>query len=272
MSPKELAEKYQITVIPTFVNYGGGSYADDGVELVREKFYADLPEMTDHPTTAAPSPGIAAEYLTKVVEDADHIIGIHVPEKLSATLNAIRLGAEMAGLTEDRITFVDGLTLSMGIGNQAVIAAEMAQETDDVPKIVEAIERVRLNTQVYAMIDTMEFLKRSGRVSSVVAGVGSLLKIKPIVRVWDGEVLSHSRMRTLSKGVAKLEELVRDEAPLDRLTILNVSNRDGAEELKAKLSDVLPEDTRIIEAGPTLGTHIGPGALGAVTLSEKWRQ
>ena len=100
--PKDLVEELGIMVIPCYVNYGGKSYSDNGKDLIREDYYRAMPTMTDQPTTAAPSPGDAEELYREALENADHVVSIHVPEQLSATMNAMRLGAE--AMDKDRIT------------------------------------------------------------------------------------------------------------------------------------------------------------------------
>jgi len=268
--PPDVVSALNIKVIPTYVNIGDKSIPDDGVALIREEFYQQLPSMPSQPTSAAPSPGDAETFYRQSLEDADHIISLHVPAKLSGVLNTMRLGA--SAVDANKITLVDSLQLSMGIGMQVWIAAEVAQETDDVDVVLDAIERVRQNLKLYAIIDTLEYMKRSGRVNTLIAGVGTFLKIKPIVTVWDGEVSSHVRVRTWSRAEDKLRELTLAEAPLDRLAILHIANRDGAENFLESIRDIAPEKTIIVEVTPTLGTHIGPGSLGITTLSKNWRQ
>ena len=230
--PKEVVSDLNIKIIPTYVNIGDKSIPDDGVALIREEFYQQLPSMASQPTSAAPSPGDAEEFYRQSLQDADHLISIHIPTKLSGVYNTMRLGAQ--AVDGDRITLVDSLQLSM----------------DDVNEILAAIERVRQNLKLYAIIDTMEYMKRSGRVNSLVAGVGTFLKIKPIVTVWDGDVTSHVRVRTWSRAEDKLRELAQAEAPLDRLAILHIANRDGAEKFLDLIRDIAPEKTIISEVTP----------------------
>lgn len=268
--PDDILSDLNIKIIPTYVNIGEDSVPDDGVALVREEFYQQLPSMPSQPTTAAPSPGDAEAFFRDLLSDADHIISFHVPAKLSGVYNAMRLGAE--AVDANKISLVDSLQLSMGIGMQVWVAAELAQQGKDVDEILQAVEHVRQNTKLYAIIDTMEYLKRSGRVNALIAGLGTFLKIKPIVTVENGDILSYARVRTWSRAVDKLRELTKAEAPIDRLAILHIANRDGAEKFLESIRDIAPEKTIIMEVTPTLGTHIGPGSVGAVTLSTNWRQ
>lgn len=269
--PADIVDSLNVHIIPTYVNIEGESIPDDGFSLDRERFFRELPSMRNLPTTAAPSPGDAEAFYRTILDDgAEHIISIHVPEKLSGTLNAMRLGAE--AVDASRVTLVDSLQLTFGIGYQVWAAAELAAQSAELPAILDAIERVRQHTRVYAIIDTMDYLRRSGRVNALVASVGGLLKIKPIVNVSDGEVTSIARLRTWSRAEQRLRQLTREQSPLERLAVLHVSNRAGAEKFLNGIRDIAPSDTLVIETTPTLGTHIGPGSIGVATLSEDWRR
>lgn len=268
--PPHLSQELGVIIVPCFVNYGGNSYADDGVELVREQFYNELSRIHPHPTTAAPSPGVALEKLRMALEDADHVVCINVPAKLSATLNTMRLAAEQ--LIPEKITLVDSTNVSLGIGFQVIAAAQVARETGDLQQVLETIEAVRRSSTVYATAETMEYLKRSGRVSAVVASVGSLLQIKPVIRIQESEVHPAARVRTFSKALDKLIEYAEADAPLEKLAVLHINNPDAAQEVKSRLSHLLPEENIFFGMiGPTIGTHIGPGAVGVGTL-KKWRK
>ena len=269
--PADLVDSLNVHIIPTYVNIGSESIPDDGTSLDRERFFRELPSMRTLPSTAAPSPGDAEAFYRAILADgAEHIVSIHVPEKLSGTLNAMRLGAEAVGAA--RVTLVDSLQLTFGIGFQVWAAAELAATDASLEKILDAIERVRRHTRVYAIIDTMEYLRRSGRVNALVASIGGLLKIKPIVRVDDGEVASIARLRTWSRAEQRLRSLTRDQMPLERLAVLHIANSSGAEKFLEGIGDITPSDTLVIETTPTLGTHIGPGSIGVATLNVDWRR
>jgi DegV family protein with EDD domain len=268
--PQELIDKWQITVIPCFVNYQGMSYADDGVELVREVFYRQLASITPFPTTAAPPPAIAEPMIKAAFAEADHLIIVSVPAKLSAVYNTMRLA--IADLPRDRVTLIDSGQLSMGQGLQVLVGAEVAEKTGDVRQVVDAIRRVRENQKVYAAVATMEFLRRSGRVSALIASLGTIFQVKPVIQVLDGEVLPAARIRTFNSALDKLVSLTRAEAPLDRLAIFHINNEAGAEEVIHRLEDVAPAEIIVGNIGPTIGAHLGPGSVGAATIRKNWRQ
>lgn len=267
--PPELLKKWQISVIPAFVNYGGRSLADDGVELDRRSYYEQMTAMTSHPTTAAPSPLLAEEVIQKAAAQADHVIMLTAPANLSGIYNAFRLGA--SNLPSDRYTLIDSGSLTMGLGFQVLIGAEVAEVTGSVSDVLDAIERARRHQRVYAVPETMEYLRRSGRVSWAAAGAAALLQIKPIIRVLDGAVENVARVRTFGKAIEKIVELVQESGPLDRLAILHANNPDGAAQIREQLGGSLPAQTSIVDITPVIGTHIGPKALGAATLNVAWR-
>lgn len=269
--PTPLIEQWGIGVVPCYVNYGGQSYADDGVQLNREQYFAQLLSMPDTPTTAAPDPVLAQEVIERTLADADHVFVVTTPLKLSAIYNSMRLALQALGLPDDRYTLIDSGQLSMALGWQVLIGAETAAATGSVEATRDAILRVRQHQMLYAGLQTMEMLRRSGRVSWAVAGVGSLLQIKPIVQVWDGEVSSVARVRTFSRVVDKLVELAEQGAPYERLALLHINNPDGLAELRERLRAILPEHTLVSDVGPTLGTHIGPGALGVAGVKMNWK-
>lgn len=267
--PPELAQKWDITVVPCFVNYGGGSYADDGVELVREDYYRQLGQMSEFPTTSAMPPDFARERIDPVMERADHVIIVTTPAKLSGIHNAMRLA--VADYPPERVTVIDGGMISIGLGFQSVLGAEVAAETGDLQTTLRAVHAARDNIKVYAAIATMEFLRRSGRVGWAAASIGALLQIKPLVEVRDGEVLPAARARTFNRALDKVAELVREQGELERVGLLHINNLDGMQDLKQRLADVMPANTITGMICPAIGSHIGPGAVGIVTVKKGWK-
>jgi DegV family protein with EDD domain len=267
--PPDLIEKYQIGVVPCFINFGGESYADDGVEITREDYYNRMPKIRPLATTSAPAPGLSEEIIKRTFEGADHLIICCVPAKLSGVYNSLRLGA--ASLPQDRVTLVDSGTMAMALGWQVLLGAEVAEASGDVNTVLNAIERVREHERLYAALATLEYLRHSGRVSWAAASIGTLLQIKPMLEVHNSEVISIARVRTFTKAIEELVKLAHKFAPLDRLAILHTNNVDGAQDLKERLHDIAPPDTLIVNLTPTVGTHIGPGGLGIVPVSKAWK-
>lgn len=265
----EFIQAHNIGVVPCYVNFGGKSYLDNNVDLNREDFYAQMPSIRPYATTSAPPPAAAEKIIKRAFAEADHLIILTVPSNLSALYNSMRLGS--ADLPQDRVTLIDSGTTTMALGYQVQVGVEVAAATGDVGATLNAIQSARENVNMYAALNTLEYLRASGRVSWAAASLGALLQIKPIIDLKDGVVHSIARVRTFNRAFDELVELTRAMAPLERLTIVHTSNAVGAQKLLERLSDIVPADHRTISVTPTLGTHVGPGALGVVPLSQSWR-
>lgn len=268
--PSDLAKKWAIGIVSVYANYGGRSYADDGVELSREDFYNQIASMRPHPTTAAPSPAVAEKVIQDIAADADHVVILTAPANLSGIHNSLRLGA--GDLLPERATLIDSGTVTMGLGWQVIAGAEAAAEGGDLEKVLDAIKRMREHQKLYAAPSSLEYLQRSGRVGWAAASIGALLQIKPVLQVKDGDVEAIQRVRTFRRAMQQLVTYAREEAPLDRLAILHTNNLEGVEELKQEIIDIVPENLLVINITPVIGAHFGPGGLGIVTVRKSWKE
>lgn len=260
--PPDVAERMGIAVVPVYINVGENSYLD-GVDLTRQEFYENLPGYDTFPTTAAPAPAaFTAAYQALVDEGATEIVSLHIATKLSNTLNAARLGAE--DVEGARVTMWDTQQLALGSGLQAIVAAEAAADGRSMPEILALLEEKREKIRIFAMLDTLEFLRRSGRVSWTEFGLGTLLRVKPIVQVYDGEVSMIEKVRTSRRAIPRLVELVESYGPLDRIALQYAGSVDAAERLRQEAKDLFPpdEEITIMELTPAIGSHAGPGVVG----------
>lgn len=263
--PADIVQKYQIGVIPTFINQGDRSLADNGKDFTRDEFYRQLPHFNPLPTTSAMPPALAEEIILRTFEGADHLFLISVASKLSGVYNIMRLCATK--LPPNSFTLIDSRSVTLGLGFQVMAGAEAAEATGDVEQVKAAVERVRDRAHVYAALETMEFLRRSGRVGWAAASIGALLQIKPLIEVYDGDVKSVSRVRTFGRAVDELIRIAHYHAPLERLAVLYISDRGDAERLRDRLADIAPPDTLIFSVTPTIGVHVGTGGVGVVTVT-----
>ena len=263
--PPEWVRRFDIRVVPTYVHFGQESLADDGVQLTRVDFYRRLAASPILPTTAAPPPGQTLEVMQKALADADHVIALTAPAALSGIYNTFRLAVEQ--IDPRRVTLIDSTLLSMGMGWQVVIAAEMAQ-AGATPAEIEAANRALCpRVDVWAALDTLEYVRRSGRVSWAAAMVGTLFQIKPVIRVHDSMVKSVTRVRTTQRAFQILVDLAHEAAPLDRLAIMHTNNPQGAQRLLAALTDVHPDNEIVmVEVTPVIGVHVGPNGLGLAVV------
>lgn len=265
--PSETAAEYGIVVVPAFVNIGDESYLD-GVELSREDFYKGLPEYKIHPTTAAPAPGAFTEaYNQLLTEGAKEILSIHIAGNLSGILNAARIGAE--SVRDVKITTIDSRQLTMGLGLLAITAAKAAAAGRSVSEIVRLIESQIPRTFVFGLLDTLEYLRRSGRVGWAEFSIGTLLKIKPMVRVHMGEVEMLERVRTSRRALARMIELAADLGQLEQIALLHIRGNGRLNDFKQQSRRLFIDNEMplTVELTPALGAHIGPGGLGIACIT-----
>ena len=263
--PKYLIEQYELEVIPTILILDGKEYAD-GNGISRDDFYKRLPSLQTPPTTAAPSIGdFAARYDFLLNRGCDHIISIHAAGQLTTIINSARQAAHDF---PNKITIIDSGSLSLGLGFQAIAAAEAAD--NGLQAALDAIESTRKRLKVYAALDTMENLKRSGRVPGVVAALGGLLSIKPLIELIDGEVKPIGAVRTTKQGNERILNLLLHAGDLERLAILHTGAESRAKELlnalMQKVSQSMPRDILMVNVTTVIGTHVGPNGLGFASV------
>jgi len=266
--PAETAAQYGIVIVPAYINIDDESYLD-GVELSRTQFYEQLPGYQSPPTTAAPASGTFAEAYKKLAEEgAAAIISIHVATSLSGVLNAARLGTEMV---EDvvPVTLFDSMQLSMGLGLLAITAAKAAAAGKTTAEIIAMLEERRSRTHVFAQLDTLEYLRRSGRVNWAEFGIGTLLQIKPLVHVYNGEVEMRDKIRTSKRAMAQMIQYAAELGPLESIALLHTAATDKLEMFRQQTRHLYPseETPLVVEVTPAIGAHIGPGALGIACVT-----
>ena len=265
--PADLIERYQIEVVPAILVLEGQSYLD-GLEITREAFYTRLPALRSAPTTAAPAQAVFAGYYRKLLaRGCEHVIGIFTAEKLTSIANIARSAAlEFSG----QVSVLESGSLSMGIGYQVLAAAEAIEQGLGLPEALAAIQSTRERLRIYAALDTVEYLRRSGRVPQAVATLGGMLSIKPVVELREGAVRALGAPRTTSKATEKLRSLLVELGALESLSILHTNAEKRASEflerLTASLGAGLPADIRIVNVTTVIGTHVGPNGLGLAVV------
>ena len=256
-----LIEQYELEVVPSILIIDGKEYAD-GIGISREEFYRKLPSLKTQPTTAAPSIGdFSSRYNSLLTRGCDHILSIHAAGALTTIINSARQAAKDFA---DRITVIDSFSLSLGLGFQVLAAAEAAEM--GLQAALEAIESTRQRLHVFAALDTMENLRRSGRVPAAVAMLGSMLNIKPLIELTNGEVKAIGAVRTTSQANERMSKFLLEGGSLERLAILHTGAEPRAKEflnvLMQKASQSVPRDILIVNVTAVIGTHVGPNGLG----------
>jgi DegV family protein with EDD domain len=262
--PEELAAELEITIVPCNVHFGLETYRD-GLELSKEEFYAKLKTSFTLPTTSAPAVGLFEATYKELASETDQILSIHLASALSAIYNSAHLGAEAVSGVE--IALIDSGQVSMGLGWLVISAARAAQEGQPLAQIVALVEDMRSRVRVFAALDTLEYLRKGGRVGKTVAALGTLLNIKPLVEVRDSAVLPLERVRTRQRSIQRLIELVAELGPLEELAVLHTNAPQEAQRLAEEISFLHPlERILIAEAGVIIGTHAGPNGLGVACM------
>lgn len=261
--PENLIHKHGIEVVPALVNIRGRSYID-GVDLSREEFYTLLPKLNPVPTTSAPSVGSFQErYERQFKAGASRIISIHAANTLSGIFNAARLAAQDFG---DRIRVVDSGQLSLGIGFQVLLAAEAAEQGAPFEHVNKLVESVRKRARVVALLSTLEYVRRSGRVSWAKAMIGSLLHLRPLMEVRHGVVHRLGQVRTRAQGVLRLTETLNSWGQLERLAVLHTNAEAAARQLLEEVKLKVSIPPLMVNVTTAIGTHVGPDGLGFATV------
>jgi DegV family protein with EDD domain len=262
----DVAAAEGIGIVPLLVSFGDETYKA-GVELSTKAFWDRMvaPDAP-FPKTAASSPGEFKDaYEAAFTAGAEAIVSIHVAGTLSGTIKSAQIARDM--LPDREIHVVDSLGASMAQGILADMAVELAADDRPAAEIAETLENRAPDMRMYVAVETLEYLKKGGRISGAQAAIGGLLSVKPIIRVNAGVVDTVDRVRTRSKARERLIELIC-ERPVERLAILHTMSPDVEafrDEVVARAGlDV--EDVSISLVGPSVGPHLGPGCVGAAVM------
>jgi DegV family protein with EDD domain len=257
-----------IGIVPLLVSFGRESFKA-GVELSTAAFWDRMvaPDAP-FPTTAASSPGEFKEaYEAAFAGGADSIVSIHVAGTLSGTIKSAQIARDM--LPDREIHVVDSLGASMAEGILATMGVELAAEGRSAAEIAEVLEARAPDMRTYLSLETLEYLKKGGRISGAQAAIGTLLSVKPIIRVKHGVVDTVDKVRTRAKARERLMELIC-ERPIERLSVLHTMSPDVEAFRDAVLERASggldPADVTINLVGPSVGPHVGPGCVGAAVL------
>jgi DegV family protein with EDD domain len=248
-----------------FVNVGKLSYLD-GIDLTREEFYQRLPTFPEHPTTAVPSTErFRQAYAALAAEGASEVLSIHISTTLSAVLDVARLAAQE--MTAVPVRVFDSQQLSLGSGFLVETAARMAAAGSPAAEILQVLQSQVERTHVFAALDTLEYLKRSGRMNGYLAGFATLLQVKPILTMHKGKP-GTQRVRTRERALQRLVEMLAALGRLERVAILHShASPEHLAELRRKAAYLLTEEDILTQdITPVLGVHIGPGAVGFAAI------
>ena len=264
--PSDIIETYGISVVPLKVQFGSETY-DEITGISNHDFYQRLTTTQDFPTTSQPSAGEFKEAYQKILAqnlDAEILVPT-VSSKFSGTYNSARSAAEQ--LPAAKITIFDTRSAAMGLGLMVMTAAKMAAEDQPMAVITSRLEQMRRETNIVLVVDSLEYLKRGGRIGAATACLGTLLNTKPILAVVDGEIQPLDRVRTKKKAINRLfseldQKLIHPEQPI-QAGVMHVATETEAQELAEMIQSRFNITYFFVsELGPVVGAHVGPGTLG----------
>lgn len=266
--PAALIEAHNIRVVPLTVFFGDEALLD-GVEITAEEFYERLPGSSVMPRTSQPSAELFRETYEELAANGDEIVSIHLSSRLSGTLNAASVAREeLAG--QAHIDLVDSYNVSLGLGLIVLEAAREAQRGGSLAEVVAVTRRAMDRVTVHVCVDTLEYLQRGGRIGRARSFLGSVLSIKPILHVEDGEVAPFERVRTRNKAIERMFQLGSGMARSKELFVASGGDDVEARALIERLRPFLPHtDILLGQIGPIVGVYTGPGALGIASLERE---
>ncbi|HWG73473.1 MAG TPA: DegV family protein [Acidimicrobiales bacterium] len=263
--PDEVLTEHGIGLVPLRIRFGDEELVDRE-ELPTKDFWARARSFAGLPATAAPSPGHFREAFVRMAgEGADGVVCVSLSSKLSATIEAARQAArDLQGRLP--VLVVDSLNVTLGQGLQVLIAAQAAEEEKGLDEVADAVAGAQSRLLVFAAFDTLENLRNGGRIGGAQAMIGSMLAIKPVIEVRDGEVAEESKQRTRGRSLRYLAAKVHAAGPLERMAAFGADAPD-LDDFLALIADVKPAVPIVVgEIGPVIGTHCGPGAIGVAML------
>jgi DegV family protein with EDD domain len=258
--PSELAQGLDVTVLPCYVIFGAKVYRD-GVDLTHREFYDKLATSPILPTTSQPPLGLFVETYQNLLQESEGIVSIHIASTLSGVFNAARVAADT--LSTAPIAVVDSQQLSMGTGWQVIMAAQAAQEGHTLTEVVSLVQAIQSRVRAAAMLDSLEHVRRSGRISRVTALMGTALKVKPLLQIVTGEVRPIATVRTRGQALQRLAEFMAAQGAFKELCVVHADAAEAAQKVVGELSTVHPGERLLIcQAGAAVTTHLGLGAVG----------
>jgi DegV family protein with EDD domain len=260
--PQELADELGIEIVPLTIRFGDEELVDRR-ELSTKEFWARCSASAVLPETAAPPPGeFEAAFRRLAAQGADGVVCVNLSGELSATIQSAELAAKaVADVVPVRV--VDSRSLTMGLGMMCVSGARLAAGGADLGTVESAVLDLVSRTRVYGALDTLENLKKGGRVGGAQALVGSLLSIKPVIEVRDGRVEPESRQRTRAKALAYLIDKVRRQGVVENLAVMH-ADADDVDDFVARLGAYYDDEVIVGDIGPVIGAHAGRGTIGVV--------
>jgi len=248
----------RIRVVPLYVRFGKEEYRDR-VNLSGDEFFARLKKSETLPMTSQPTPD---DFLKAYKKAGPKIFSLHASAKLSGTLESANRAKREAPINFD-VRVVDSQSLSLGLGFLVMTIAEMAEAGASLDALETEISRLIPKVRIYGVLDTLHYLEKGGRIGKVSSFLGSILQVKPIISIKNGEVMPVERNRSKTKSMERLVEIVAAEGDMVKVGVIHADAEAEAKELAKRLKSVYPgRNIPVVQTGTIIGTHSGPGLVG----------
>jgi DegV family protein with EDD domain len=268
--PMEAAQELGITVVPLTVFFGDDAYLD-GIDLDSATFYQKLAASKELPRTSQPSPAAFQETFQRLVDEgAEAILSIHLSSKLSGTYQSACTARDSLpeATRATPIEIIDSLSISIGMNFAVLQAARMAQAGKSLAELRSLVEDILARTHILGVLDTLEYVRRGGRIGGASALLGNMLSFKPIISLKDGEVVPLERPRTRSKAYIRLAQLLSEMGQVEHVSLAE-TNPEVGQQLSEAVRTVYTGELPMYQLGTALGTHTGPGTAAiAVIVAE----
>jgi len=259
--PPELAEELGIRIVPIYVMFGQETYRDR-VDMGADEFFARLVTNNVHPTTSVPSPKDFADVYNELADEADEIISIHITAKESGTYNSAVLARDLVS-KKCRIEVVDSQSISMSLGMLVLAAARAARNGAKLDEVAEMVRSNVPRVHLMILVDTLKYVVRGGRLNRPTGLVGTVLRVRPLLTMKEGDLRPVGVARTKARAVESLYNFAKRFSGVKELAVAYTTEHDEADSLLGRLKTAFPEATGYLaRVGPSLGTHAGPGAMG----------
>lgn len=266
--PAEDIDRYGITVVPLTVFFGDEALLDR-IDVTPADFYARMAAFKGLPRTSQPSVELFQDAYRSLAADGVDIVSIHISSRLSGTLNAASVAREVVK-EEVHVDLIDSYNVSLGLGLIVLEAARAAAAGATLPEVVATARRAMDRVSVHVVVDTLEYLQKGGRIGRARSFLGSVLSIKPIIRVEDGEVAPFERVRTRAKAIERMFELASGMPRAKEMFVGCSGDDSDARALLERLRPHLPHtELRLGYLGPVVGVYTGPNALGIAALERE---
>ncbi|HCC08011.1 MAG TPA: DegV family protein [Clostridiales bacterium] len=263
---EELIGKYNIEIAPLTVHFKDRAYKDT-VEISAKMFYEKLKDCNELPKTSQVNPAEFEDIFENILKAKDEVLGIFISSDLSGTFNSAKIAKEL--IVNDKIHLIDSRNVTVGLGSIILYAAKLIEKGRTIDEIIKEIERIKNNSKLVVMADTLEYLKKGGRLSPAKAMIGTILNLKPILVLKDGLIDTLDKVRGNGKGITYMLEYVKDYIKEDSdIFVLNAASDEAAEKMIEKLkTEYGAKNVHKCDMGPTIGVHLGPGAVGIAILN-----